>query len=183
MAVIASAAWADWLARPVHEPWRYRQAGVAAQYPLMHVGQRGSRFSTQFVDQAATGLTVEAERVARPAASVQRGHLADDQSFVQRMTGQHGADLAEKIGVAAQVKLTFHPLDTGRAALFLKAVAHPRSPLAAHPRQRVTPPQRIGLIEQHDSLSRSPASARALASRRSRRNRCRSTISGSISST
>jgi hypothetical protein len=58
------------------------------------------------------------------------------------------AQLADQIGVPAQVKLESDALNEGSPAFFLQPISDSRDPVSAEAGQRLTTPQSVGLAEQ-----------------------------------
>ncbi len=69
----------------------------------MKLGQHRPRFCALFLNEAAAGLPVEAQRIGRPAASVKRGHLMGDERLIQRVLGQQMTKLTDQVGVLAEL--------------------------------------------------------------------------------
>ena len=128
------------------------QAGVAAQDALMKLGQHRPRFRALLLDQADTGLPVEAQGVGRPSAPAQRGHLVADERLVRRVLHQQLAKLTDEIGVLAKLQLAPDALEDGGPALLLQSVPHPRHPVAADPGQRLAAPEPVRLAQQPGRL-------------------------------
>jgi hypothetical protein len=111
-------------------------------------GQQRAGLGALLVDQPAAGLPVQAQRIGRPAGPVQRSHLVRGEGLVQRVLGEQLMQLADQVGVPAELHLALDPVQDGRAALLLQAVAHPGHPVAAHPGQRLAAPQPVRLAQQ-----------------------------------
>ncbi len=79
------------------------QPGITAEDALMKLGQHRPRFCALFLNEAAAGLPVEAQRIGWPAASVKGGHLMGDERFIQRVLGQQMAKLTDQVGVLAEL--------------------------------------------------------------------------------
>jgi len=124
------------------------QVGVLAEDALVQFGQHRPGLGAQFVDDLAPGFPVQAERLAGPAAAVQRGHLVCDERLVQRVLREQVAELTHQVSVPAKAELTLDPLQDGRPALLLQAGPHPRHPVAADPGERLTAPQPVRLAQQ-----------------------------------
>ena len=118
----------------------------------MKFGQRRPGFRALLVDQQVAGVPVEAQRVGRPAAPVERGHLVGDERLVQRVLGQQVRKLADQVGVPALFQLAADPLQDRRPALFFEAVPHPRDPVAADPGQRRAAPEPVRLAQQRGGM-------------------------------
>ena len=114
----------------------------------MQCGQRRTRFGALFLDEAAAGFPVQAQRITGAAAAVQGLHLEGDERLVERPPGEQVVQLADQVSVQAQALLCLDPGHEGRPALFLEGVAHPADPVTMHPGQRGALPQRSGLTQQ-----------------------------------
>ena len=118
----------------------------------MQLGQQRSRFCAQLLDEAGADVPVEAEGLTRPAASVQRRHLVGDERLVERVLGQQITELADQVGMPAQLQLAFDALHGSRPAFLREAVTHPRHPVTADPRERLAVPERVRLTQQRGGL-------------------------------
>ena len=128
------------------------QVGVLAQDALVQLGQQRARLGALLVDQAGADVPVEAQRLTRPAGPVQRRHLVRGEGLVQRVLGQQLMELADQVGVPAQLQLALDPLQDGRPAFLREAVAHPRHPVTADPRERLAAPEPVRLAQQPGGL-------------------------------
>ncbi len=114
----------------------------------MQVGQRGPWLRTLLGHEHGAGFPVQAQRVAWPAAAVQRLHLVRHERLVERVLRQQAAELSDEIRVPAELQLAPHALQDRRPAFFFQAVPHPGHPVAADPGQRLTAPEPVGLAQE-----------------------------------
>jgi hypothetical protein len=124
------------------------QIGVVAEDALVQLGQHRPGLGALLVDELAAGVPVQAERLTRPAAPVQRGHLVRDERLVQRVLREQVAELTDQVGVLAEIQLALDPLQDGGPALLFQAGPHPRHPVAADPGERLAAPQPVRLAQQ-----------------------------------
>ena len=128
------------------------QRGVMAQDALMQLGQQRPRLRALLLDEAGADVPVEAEGLTRPAASVQRRHLVGDERLIERVLGQQMTELADQVGMAAQLQLALDAFHDGRPAFLREAVAHPRHPVTPDPRERLAVPERVRLTQRRGGL-------------------------------
>ena len=114
----------------------------------MQFGQHRPGLGTQFVDDLAARVPVQAECLTGPAAAVQRGHLVRDERLIERVLREQVAELTNQVGVPAEFQLALDPLQDGGPALLFQAGPHPRHPVAADPGERLAAPQPVRFTQQ-----------------------------------
>ncbi len=119
-----------------------------SQDALVQFGQQRPRLGAQLLVEAAADFPVEGEGLTWPAASVEGRHLLSDERLIQRVLGQQVAQLADYVGVPAQLQLALDAFLDSRPAFLFQAVPHPRDPVAADPREGLSAPQPVRLAQQ-----------------------------------
>ena len=126
----------------------HRQLRIVAQDALVNLGQQRPRLGAMLFDEMAADIPVEAEGLTGQATAVEGRHLVGDERLIQRVLGQQVVQLANQVGVPAQLQITFDALQDGRPAFLLEAAPHPRDPVAADSRERLATPEPVRLAQQ-----------------------------------
>ena len=135
-----------WLTGPA-QPVVARLHVVVVQHPPLQLGELRSGGDADQLVQAAPGLGDRVEGGHRVAAQIVGTRQVQPEPLVGRFLHQQGPDRAERLRGDTEADLGGHALDPGAAHQSLQPLPAGSQPLEVAAGERLTAPQRQGLVQ------------------------------------